>query len=121
MISRIRVPHQRYAGQFAAAFPQPGAMGSELAKLTTQVLNPAADRATVFFQLRLARSAGADAPALAREAQSTPRQSRQSITQLCQFTCSRPAALEARCAKMSRISSLRSVTGLSSSRSRLRA
>ena len=47
-------------------------MSSELAKLASQVLNPAADRSTVFFELRLTRSAGADASALAGEAQPRP-------------------------------------------------
>ena len=96
-------------------------MGSELAKLTPQVLNPAADRATVFFELRLARSAGADASALAREAQSTPRQSRQSITQLCQLHLQPACSARGPLRKDVENQSLRSVTRLSSSRSRLRA
>ena len=57
-------------------------MFPQAAHLPLQAFQPAADRPPVLLQLGFARTAGADAAALAREAGSSAAQPRQAVAQL---------------------------------------
>ena len=60
-------------------------MVAEFADVGLELVDAAGDGAAVFLQLGFARAAGADAAALAREAETPAAQARQAVAQLGQF------------------------------------
>ena len=84
-LAGVGVAHQGKSPQALATPPQPFAVFAQLSGVPLQPLDAAGDGAAIFFQLGFPWTAGADAAALAGQAQAPAAEPRQAIAQLGQL------------------------------------
>ena len=125
LLPGVRVADDREHRDVAAARGArgaPRARGAERRELALEARDAVAHAAAVDLELRLAGSAAADAAAEARERRVALREARQQVLELRELDLELAVPRSrARCAKMSRISWVRSMTRRSRRSARLRA